>query len=96
MYPSSSVKSAQWVVYNELIKTANPYLRTVTMVEGSWLAEFAPAYFDISSFPEGRMKAELVFVYSSLLGVWVCLLDEGGSDHRVESVSRYSIGCVTL
>lgn len=46
------------------------------MVEGSWLAEFAPAYFDISSFPEGRMKAELVFVYSSLLGVWVCLLDE--------------------
>ena len=74
MYPSSSVKSAQWVVYNELIKTANPYLRTVTMVEGSWLAEFAPAYFDISSFPEGRRKAELVFVYSSLLGVWVCLL----------------------
>ena len=66
------------------------------MVEGSWLAEFAPAYFDISSFPEGRMKAELVFVYSRLLGVWVCLLDEGGSDYRVESVSRYSIGCVPI
>ena len=56
------------------------------MVEGSWLAEFAPAYFDISSFPEGRMKAELEFVYSSMLGVWVCLLGEGGGDSIIASI----------
>lgn len=61
--------SAQWVIYNEFIKTANSFLRTVTIVEGKWLAEVAPSYFDVTVFPEGRMKAELLYLYSSLLGV---------------------------
>lgn len=58
--------SSQWVIFNELAETSNVYLRTVTQIEGSWLIELSPEYFDVSSFPEGRMKSELLYLYRKL------------------------------
>lgn len=62
------MKCAQWVVYNELFKTANLYFRIVTVVKGDLLSELARAYVNISFFLEGRMSAELEYIYSTFLG----------------------------
>lgn len=68
IHPSSSVASAsQWVIYNELVETSASYIRTVSQVEGKWLAGIAPDYFDLTTFPEGRMKQELIYLYRDLL-----------------------------
>ena len=68
IHPSSTVSgSSQWVIYNELVQTTGNYLRTVTQVEGEWLAKVAPDYFDVSTFPEGRMKEELIGLYRKLI-----------------------------
>ena len=68
IHPSSSVTTpCHWVIYNELVETSGSFIRTVTQVEGKWLAETAPDYFDLTSFPEGRMKQELIHLYQELL-----------------------------
>ena len=68
IHPSSAVKGGStWILYNELIETSGVYLRTVTLIEGKWLAEIAPFYFDVTTFPEGRMKQELMHLYQELL-----------------------------
>lgn len=67
IHPSSAVKGGStWILYNELIETSGVYLRTVTQIEGKWLAEIAPFYFDVTTFPEGRMKQELMHLYQEL------------------------------
>ena len=68
IHPSSAVKGGStWILYNELIETSGVYLRTVTQIEGKWLAEIAPFYFDVTTCPEGRMKQELMHLYQELL-----------------------------
>ena len=57
------------MIYNELAETSNVYLRTATEVEGRWLIEIAPEYFDVSEFEEGRMKAELLYLYRDSFGM---------------------------
>ena len=68
IHPSSSITSScQWVIYHELVETSASYIRTVSQVEGRWLAGIAPDYFDLTTFPEGLMKQELHYIYSDLL-----------------------------
>lgn len=46
-------------MYNEFVLTSKNYIRTVTGIRGDWLMELAPAYFDLSNFPEGESKRAL-------------------------------------
>jgi pre-mRNA-splicing factor ATP-dependent RNA helicase DHX15/PRP43 len=48
-----------WVLYNEFVLTTKNYIRTVTKIEGDWLAEIAPSYYDVNHFPNGETKLEL-------------------------------------
>ncbi|GLB43017.1 putative P-loop containing nucleoside triphosphate hydrolase protein [Lyophyllum shimeji] len=59
-HPSCGLQDKpEWVVFNEFILTTGPYIRTVTEVKGEWLVQHAPAYFDITSFPNGETKRAL-------------------------------------
>jgi len=52
LHPSTCLDTKpQWVVYNEFVLTTKNYVRTCTTVEGAWLIDIAPHYFDLSNFP---------------------------------------------
>jgi Oligonucleotide/oligosaccharide-binding (OB)-fold len=39
IHPSSSLDlEPEWVIFNEFVITSRPYIRTVTAIEGWWLA----------------------------------------------------------
>ncbi|TBU56178.1 P-loop containing nucleoside triphosphate hydrolase protein [Dichomitus squalens] len=60
LHPSCGLDSSpEWVIFNEFILTTKPYIRTVTEVRPEWLLEFAPNYFDLSTFPAGETKRAL-------------------------------------
>jgi len=42
----------EWVVYNEFVLTTANFIRTVTEVRPEWLIDYAPQYFDVTTFPE--------------------------------------------
>ncbi|KAA1470773.1 pre-mRNA-splicing factor ATP-dependent RNA helicase PRP43 [Dentipellis sp. KUC8613] len=50
----------EWVIFNEFVLTTRPYIRTVTDVRAQWLLEFAPTYFDLSTFPNDETKRALL------------------------------------
>lgn len=51
LHPSTTLASkADWVIYNEYVLTTKNYIRTVTRIEGSWLLEIAPLYFNEEHF----------------------------------------------
>lgn len=61
LHPSCGLDTnPEWVVYHEFVLTTRNYIRTVTEVKPEWLLDFAPAYFDMSRFPEGSAKRELL------------------------------------
>ncbi|KXN81059.1 putative pre-mRNA-splicing factor ATP-dependent RNA helicase prp43 [Leucoagaricus sp. SymC.cos] len=61
LHPSCGLKNQpEWVIFNEFVLTARPYIRTVTEVRGDWLLELAPLYFDLKTFPDGQTKRALV------------------------------------
>lgn len=63
MYPSSVMKNKpDWVVFHEFVLTTANYMRTITSIEGEWLMEVAPHYYDLSSFPDCSAKADLVAI----------------------------------
>ena len=51
LHPSSALASAgyvsDYVVYNELVLTTKEYMRTVTVVEAEWLAEYGSMWFSV-------------------------------------------------
>lgn len=58
----------EWVVYNEFVLTTANFIRTVTEVRPEWLLEYAPQYFDPSTFPkesETRRALERVIAKKS-------------------------------
>lgn len=64
LHPSCGMKSApRWVVYDEFVMTKTNYVRTCSEVKGEWLVEMAPHYYEISNFPMGETKNELVRLY---------------------------------
>ncbi|KAL4242387.1 RNA helicase [Abortiporus biennis] len=60
LHPSCGLDTTpEWVIYNEFVLTSRAYIRTVTAVKPEWLLEFAPQYYDISSFSKGETKRAL-------------------------------------
>jgi pre-mRNA-splicing factor ATP-dependent RNA helicase DHX15/PRP43 len=51
-------------LYNEFVLTSKNYIRTVTRVEGEWLLQIAPQYYDLRNFPDGSAKRALVALQS--------------------------------
>jgi pre-mRNA-splicing factor ATP-dependent RNA helicase DHX15/PRP43 len=52
-----------FVVYHEFVLTSQNFIRTVSSVEGEWLPELAPVYFDPSNFSQGETKHELTRLF---------------------------------
>lgn len=52
VHPSSALfnKSADWVVYHELVLTTKEYQREVSQIDHQWLVEVAPNFFKYSDF----------------------------------------------
>ncbi|KAG6850371.1 DEAH-box ATP-dependent RNA helicase prp43 [Arthromyces matolae] len=60
LHPSCGLDTQpEWVIFNEFVLTTRPYIRTVSDVKVEWLLEYAPAYFDLSSFQDGETKRAL-------------------------------------
>ena len=55
-----------WVLYNEFVLTEKNYIRTLTPIDPSWLIEIAPHYYDMSNYPEGQTKNELLRIIDSM------------------------------
>ncbi|KAF8635093.1 hypothetical protein AX15_000533 [Amanita polypyramis BW_CC] len=49
----------EWVIFNEFVLTTRPFMRTVSEVRPEWLIEYAPMYYELSSFPNGEIKRAL-------------------------------------
>jgi pre-mRNA-splicing factor ATP-dependent RNA helicase DHX15/PRP43 len=63
LHPSCGLDTQpEWVIFNEFVLTARPYIRTVTDVRPQWLLDFAGPYFDLSTFPDGETKRALIRV----------------------------------
>ncbi|RKP11677.1 hypothetical protein BJ684DRAFT_17750 [Piptocephalis cylindrospora] len=68
LHPSSALDhKPEWVLYNEFVLTTKNYIRTVSEVRADWLLELAPAYYDLSEFPqcEGRRVLEKLMIRKS-------------------------------
>lgn len=50
LHPSSALfgKSAEWVLYHELVLTTREYMHWCTTIEPKWLIEAAPTFFKIT------------------------------------------------
>ncbi|KAH7914909.1 P-loop containing nucleoside triphosphate hydrolase protein [Hygrophoropsis aurantiaca] len=69
LHPSCGLDNQpEWVIFNEFVLTTRPYIRTVTEVRPEWLLEYAPLYFDLSSFADGETKRALQRVVNKRSG----------------------------
>ncbi|KAJ3047653.1 hypothetical protein HK097_011336, partial [Rhizophlyctis rosea] len=60
LHPSCCLdQKPEWVMYNEFVLTAKNYIRTCTVIEGDWLFDVAPAYFDLTNFPQCEARRVL-------------------------------------
>ncbi|EGF77682.1 hypothetical protein BATDEDRAFT_13867 [Batrachochytrium dendrobatidis JAM81] len=60
LHPSCCIgNKPEWVIYHEYVLTKKNYIRTCTTISGEWLLELAPAYYDLSNFPECESKRVL-------------------------------------
>ena len=60
LHPSSALfglgYTPDYVCYHELISTTKEYMSCVTAVEGEWLAELGPIFFNIKESYESALK----------------------------------------
>ncbi|KIJ67411.1 hypothetical protein HYDPIDRAFT_127370 [Hydnomerulius pinastri MD-312] len=69
LHPSCGLDTQpEWVIFNEFVLTTRPYIRTVTDVRPEWLSEYAPTYYDPSSFTDGETKRALLRVANKNAG----------------------------
>ncbi|KZS95211.1 P-loop containing nucleoside triphosphate hydrolase protein [Sistotremastrum niveocremeum HHB9708] len=69
LHPSCGLDNQpEWVLFNEFVLTTRPYIRTVTDVRPEWLLEYAPTYFDLSTFTDGETKRALQRVINKRAG----------------------------
>lgn len=68
IHPSSVIDSKPpWVIFQDFVLTTRNFIRSVTVVRLEWLAEQAPHYFDLETWPEGETKAELEKCYRRIM-----------------------------
>ncbi|KIK54776.1 hypothetical protein GYMLUDRAFT_48474 [Collybiopsis luxurians FD-317 M1] len=78
-HPSCGLNAQpEWVLFNEFVLTKRPYIRTVSEVQPEWLSQYAPVYFDLSTFPNGETKKALQRVANKRRGY-----PENGQKKRV-------------
>uniref|UniRef100_A0A7S1G4C4 RNA helicase n=1 Tax=Bicosoecida sp. CB-2014 TaxID=1486930 RepID=A0A7S1G4C4_9STRA len=64
LHPSTVLDyKPEWVLYNEFVLTTKNYIREVSAIQGEWLIELAPHYFDLSNFPKGDAYRALEQMY---------------------------------
>lgn len=69
LHPSCGLDTQpEWVLFNEFVLTARPYIRTVTEIRPEWLLELSANYYDIKSFPDGETKRALQLVLKKQTG----------------------------
>jgi len=60
LHPSSALyglgNTPDYVVYHELVMTTKEYMRTVTAVQGEWLAEMGPMFFSVKEDYKTRLE----------------------------------------
>lgn len=61
LHPSTTLQhKAEWVLYDEIVRTTKNFVRTVTQVKGEWLLEIAQQYYaDLKEFPESGARTAL-------------------------------------
>ncbi|PRP78752.1 putative pre-mRNA-splicing factor ATP-dependent RNA helicase-like [Planoprotostelium fungivorum] len=60
LHPSSCLDhKPEWCLYNEFVLTSKNYIRTVTDIQGDWLVELSPQYYNMSEFPPSEAKRVL-------------------------------------
>ena len=63
-FPSACLATKpEWVLFNEFVQTNKQYIRTVTTIQGDWLVDIAPNYYDLSNFPDGGARTALQRLY---------------------------------
>jgi len=59
-HPSNVLKhKPEWLLYHEFVLTSKNFIRTVTVIDGDWLLEIAPQYYNLSEFPQCEAKRVL-------------------------------------
>ncbi|KAF4586654.1 DEAH-box ATP-dependent RNA helicase prp43 [Pleurotus pulmonarius] len=92
LHPSSGLKAnPEWVVFNEFILTAKPYIRTVSEVRPEWLLELAPSYFDLSSIPDGETKRRLQSVMNEVQQSRRSDANREASSHTSSSTTLFTL-----
>lgn len=65
LHPSCCLKTKpEWVLFHEFVLTSKQYVRTCTAIQGSWLVEMAPHYYDLTNFPASDTRTALEQLYS--------------------------------
>ncbi|KAJ8623449.1 hypothetical protein MRB53_031978 [Persea americana] len=60
LHPSNCLDhKPEWVMYNEYVLTSRYFIRTVTGVQGEWLIDISPHYYDPANFSSGEAKHAL-------------------------------------
>ena len=58
---SSEVRNKpKWLVFHSVKLTTKNFIQTVSAIEPEWLLDIAPKYYDMSNFPEGTARDELL------------------------------------
>ena len=60
-HPSSCLDgNPQWILYHEFLITSKTFVRTLMNVQGKWLLEVAPKYYNnVDQWPNSPTKQEL-------------------------------------
>jgi pre-mRNA-splicing factor ATP-dependent RNA helicase DHX15/PRP43 len=60
LHPSTVLDhKPQWVMYHEFVLTSKNFIRTVTEIQGEWLLDLAPHYYDLDNFKQSEVKNAL-------------------------------------
>lgn len=61
MHQSSEIRGKpKWVLFHSVKMTTKNYIQTITAIEGDWLLDLAPSYYDMRNFPAGAARDELL------------------------------------
>lgn len=64
LHPSTVLAAKpQWVLFHEFVQTSKNFVRTCTAVDGDWLVELAPHYYDLRNFPKCEARRDLEIIY---------------------------------
>jgi len=88
-HPSGGLGAGpEWVLFHEFVLTTAPYIRVVTEVKGEWLLEYAPEYFDVSTFPDGAAKRALQRIAGKRTGKINEVGAPGGTNLNIKKKKR--------